>query len=246
MVTAMADKYVYPYSSVEAKRLGELDEWRTSHRLNKECAAAIDKDVRERFDGLNLPGDVAENACREFDIDRVKWVLANTVQHADWDGRFRPHNKEWAAKTYIPRNAQNDNTTEFVLNSHPEIVNGLVDQYRRFYDSLNLFDKSHCTPGSCDMDYQGKVLILDPSILKDECKTPYDQLFYANVGGFGCKPDNHGKVMGTFLSDGEKTNFHRDDFLGIINEKYLPDWAKEKLAEFESPTEDQDEGMTMQ
>ena len=150
------------------------------------------------------------------------------------------------AKTYIPRNAQNDNTTEFVLNSHPEIVNGLIDQYRRFYDSLNLFDKSRCVEGSRDMDYQGKVLILNPSILRDECKTPYDQLFYANVGGFGCKPDNHGKVMGTFLSDGEKTNFHREDFLGIIDEKYLPEWAKEKLAELESPTEDQDDGMSMQ
>ncbi|MEG2719709.1 MAG: DUF3849 domain-containing protein, partial [Oscillospiraceae bacterium] len=187
-----------------------------------------------------------KNACREFGIDRVKWVLANTVQHADWDGRYRPHNKEWAKQTYIPRNAQNDNTTEFILNSHPEIVNGLIDQYCKFYDSLNLFDKSHCVDGSRDMDYQGKVLILNPSILKDECKTPYDQLFYANIGGFGCKPDNHGKVMGQFLNDGEKTNFHRNDFLGIIDEKYLPDWAKGKLAELESPTEDLDDGMTMQ
>lgn len=242
----MADKYVYPYSSAEAKRLGELDAWRASHKANKECAAAIDKAVREGFDGMHLSGDIAENTCREYGIDRIRWVLANTVQHAEWDGRYRPHNKEWAKQIYIPRNKENDNTTEFILQSHPEIVNGLIDQYRRFYDSLKLLDNSHCAPGSRDMDYQGKVLISKPEILKDECKTPTDQLFYANVGGFGCTPGNYGKVMGEFLSDGEKTNFHRDDFLGIIDEQYLPDWAKEKLEELSSPTEDEDFGMTMQ
>lgn len=242
----MADKYVYPYSREEAKRLGELDEWRASHKANKECTAAIDKAVRENFDGMHLPGDIAKNACREFGIDRVKWVLANTIQHADWDGRYRPHNKEWAKQTNIPRNKQNDTTTEFILQSHPEIVNGLVDQYRKFYDGLNLYDSSHCLDGSRDMDFQGHVLILKPEVLKDESKTPTDQLFYANVGGFGCQPGSYGKVMGEFLSDGEETNFHRDDFLGIVDEKYLPEWAKEKLAGLDSPTEDEDNGMTMQ
>ena len=242
----MADKNVYPYSSSEAKRLGELDEWRASHKANIECAAAIDKAVRDGFDGMNLPGDIAENACSEFGIDRVRWVLANTVQQADWDGRYRPNNKEWAKQTFIPRNKENDNTTDFVLQSHPELVNGLVNQYRRFYDSLHLFDSSHCIAGSRDMDYKGRVLILKPEILRDECKTPTDQLFYANVGGFGCTPGNHGKVMGEFLSDGESTNYHRDDFLGIIDDRYLPDWAKEKLEQLSAPSEDEDSGMTMQ
>ena len=233
----MTDKYVYPYSSTEARSLGELDEWRVSHQVNIACAAAIDKAVRENFDGMHLSSDIAENACREFGIDRVKWVLANTIQHADWDGRYRPDNKNWAKETYIPRGKENDNTTDFILQSHPEIVNGLVNQFRKYYDSLHLFDRSHCIAGSSDMDYSGQVLILKPEVLKDECRTPTDQLFYANVGGFGCTPGNHGKVMGEFLVDSEKTNFHRDDFIGIADEQYLPDWAKEKLQINDEPEE---------
>lgn len=229
----MRDKYVYLYSVTEAKRLGELNLWRDSHKLNKECAEAIDKSIREGFDGMHLKGNIAENACREFGIERVKWVLANTVQQGDYDGRYRPHNKEWAKETYIPRNKENDVTTEYILKSHPEIVNGLVDQYHRYYKSLNLFDKSHCQAGSIDMDYKGELLVLKPTILKDECKTPKDQLFYANVGGFGCSPGSHGKVMGEFLSDGEKTNFHRDDFIGIIKEECIPEWAADRLNEIQ-------------
>lgn len=242
----MKDKYVYPCSFAEAKHRSELDVWRTSHRLNKECAEAIDKAIREGFDGMHLPDDVAENVCKEYGIDRVRWVLANTVQHADYDGRYRPQNKEWAKSVFIPRNQENDHTTEFILKSHPEIVNGLVNQYRRYYDGLGLFDTSHCEENSRDMDFKDHVLVLNPSVLKDECKTPQDQLFYANVGGFGCKPGNYGKVMGQFLSDGEETHFHRDDFLGVLKDEYLPEWAAEKLAELSPPAEDEDTGMTMQ
>ena len=240
----MTDKYVYPYSLLEAKRLGELEEWRASFKRNQECAEAIDMAIREGFDGMHLPGDIAESACKEYGIDRVRWVLANTVQHGDYDGRYRPHNKEWAKETFIPRNRENDNTVDFVLKSHPELVNGLVDQYRRYYDSLGLFDQSHCEENSESMDFTGRVLALNPSVLKDDCKTPEDQLFYANVGGFGCKPGNHGKVMGRFLSDGEKTNFRRDDFIGIIKDECIPAWVSEKLSELSS-FEDEEPGISM-
>lgn len=232
------DKYVYPYSFEEAKRLGEIAEWRKSFKLNQECSAAIDNAVRETFDGMHLDSDIAQNACREFGIERVKWVLANTLQHADWDGRYRPQNKEWAKETYISRNKNNDTTTSFVLRSHPEIVNGLADQFRKYYDSLNLYNRSHCRENSSGEDFTGQLLVLKPEILKDECKTPEDQLFYAE-NGFGCSPGSHGKVMGEFLIDGEETSFHRDDFLGIVKDEFLPEWAAEKLAELQ-PSEQND------
>ena len=223
------DKYVYPYSPVEAKRLGELNEWRASYRLNVECAKAIDKAVCEVFDGMYLPDDIAKNACKEYGIDRVRWVLSNTIQHADWDGRYRSENKEWAKKTYIPRDKEHDNTFDFILKTHPELVNSIANQYRRFYDALGLFDSSHCEENSGDMDFTGRVLVLKPSVLRDDCKTPEDQLFFADVGGFGCKPGDHGKVMGRFLSDGEETNFHRDDFIGVLKDEHLPDWVASRM-----------------
>lgn len=80
-------------------------------------------------------------------------------------------------------------------------------------------------------DYTGKLLILRDTSLSEEYRTPENQLFLAE-SGFGCSPDKSGrKVYGRFLSDGEKAQFYREDFVGIIAEENIPDWAREKLAE---------------
>ena len=87
------------------------------------------------------------------------------------------------------------------------------------------------------------MLVLRGDVLKDQYKTPEDQLFLAE-SGFGCTPNARGrKVFGKFLKDGEETNFQRGDFIGILKEEYLPEWAKEKLAELQPPAES--DGMTM-
>ena len=96
------------------------------------------------------------------------------------------------------------------------------------------------------MDYTDQVTVLKPTVLKDKFKTPEDQLFLAE-SGFGCSPDARGqKVFGKFLKDGEETQFNRQDFLGVLQDEYLPDWAKESLAKIhEAQALDEDDGMTM-
>lgn len=117
-----------------------------------------------------------------------------------------------------------------------------INQAREAWQKLGLFDFSHCSE---DADYAGKLLILKPSVLKDEYKASDYQLFYAE-SGFGCSPSASGrKVFGKFLKDGENTNFNRSDFLGVIKDECIPEWAAEKLAELEPPDEDESEGITM-
>ena len=77
-----------------------------------------------------------QNECDEYGVDRVGWVLANTVQNHPWDGRFRHYNKTWAQEYPIP-NEPEDCTYEYSVNSHPEIVNGLIDQFRAFTQEQN-------------------------------------------------------------------------------------------------------------
>ena len=80
-------------------------------------------------------------------------------------------------------------------------------------------------------DYTGKLLIIRDTALKEEFRTPENQLFLAE-SGFGCSPDKIGrKVFGQFLSDGERTHFYREDFLGGIADEHIPKWARERLAE---------------
>ena len=41
-------------------------------------------------------------------------------------------------------------------------------------------------------------------------------------------------IRSTCLGDGEQTRWNRTDFIGVLREEFLPDWAKEKLAELQA------------
>ena len=225
--------YLYPYSREEAKRLKQLDLWRDSRKENIACKNAIEGAIRRDFDGMHLKADCAESVIAAYGYKRVSWVLANTVQQKDWDGRFSRENKEWAKRTYIPPDKdsamdQNYNL-DFVADSHPAVLDGFVNQYRRTYQALGLFDHTHCEPDSSNLDFVGKVVVLSPDTLKESCWNPKDQ-FWLALDGFGCAPNAIGRsVRATCLSDGETVRWNRHDFVGVLKEQLLPDWACEKL-----------------
>ena len=91
-------------------------------------------------------------------------------------------------------------------------------------------DGRFCEPNSWeDLDYEGKVLVLSPDTLRESCWTQENQLWYAH-DGFGCSPHAIGRsIRCTCLGDGEHTRWNRSDFIGILKEEFLPDWAKERL-----------------
>lgn len=53
------------------------------------------------------------------------------------------------------------------------------------------------------------------------------------------------KIFGRFLNTGEETYYYRDKFIGAIKDEYIPEWAKEKLEEFNATAEEETEDMTM-
>ena len=62
--------------------------------------------------------------------------------------------------------------------------------------------------------------------------------------GFGCEPHSSGRaVFATCLSDGETARWNREDFIGVLDDKFLPDWAREKLKELK--TQEQTDAPTM-
>ena len=71
--------HLYRYSLREAKEHDEVQDWKQSHAENIRCRDAIDQMVRERYRNSILPCDIIKDACDEFGIDRVGWVLATTV-----------------------------------------------------------------------------------------------------------------------------------------------------------------------
>ena len=134
------------------------------------------------------------------------------------------------------------------VNSHSEVVNGFVNQVRDAYQKLNLFGPEHCEPNSWeDLDYAGKVLVLSPDTLRESCWTQENQLWYAH-DGFGCNPHAIGRsIRCTCLGDGEHTRWNRSDFIGVLQENLLPEWAEEKLNELTGQNVDHSmEGMKME
>ena len=187
---------------------------------------------------MHLKEDCAKEVLEEFGFKRVNWVLANTIQEKSGDGRFRPDNRSWAQRTFIPEDM--GHKVEFIVNSHSEVVNGFVNQVREAYQKLNLFGPEHCEPKSWEeLDYAGKVLVLSPDTLRESCWTQENQLWYAH-DGFGCSPHAIGRsIRCTCLGDGEHTRWNRSDFIGVLQENLLPEWAKEKLNELTGQNVDQ-------
>ena len=57
------------------------------------------------------------------------------------------------------------------------------------------------------------------------------------------RPNAAGRaVYATCLGDGEQTRWNRSDFIGILREEHLPDWARESLKQIrqEDPAESPD------
>jgi len=240
-------KPLYRDSWRDAKEHNELEQWRESQAENIRCRDFLDEQTKQHFDGFHLDSkNIIKSAVDEFGWDRTNWVLASHVQYYDYDGRFSPQNKAWAQGFFIPRPADwekkrdpylRDDTTDYLLNSHNALADGLVKRAQTMYDKLNLYDHRHCVEGNIhDQDFTGKVLVLRDTVLKESERTPENQLFFANVGGFGCRPHAVGRaVMGEFLIDGEKARFNREDFVGICDDRCLPDWAKDKVQALTAP-----------
>lgn len=193
----MADhKLLYRWSLQDAIAHNEVQDWRDSYRENCDCARAIERSIADHYHD-NILENGTKDIIDRYGFDRVNWVLANTLQEKAHDGRFSQDNKRWAKGFFIP---SDDVRWHFCVESHPGLTDLFINQTREAWQNLGLFDASHCSE---DNDYAGKLLILKPSVLKDEFKASDYQLFYAE-SGFGCSPTASGrKVFGKFLKDGE-------------------------------------------
>lgn len=118
---------VYRHSVEVAKEKGELDAWRSSHRANIACKQAIEATVREHFDGMHLAPGCVQAVLRDFGYLRTAYVLSNTLQEKDFDGRFSRLNRAWFEQIKVP---EDRNNFEFVVESHPAVLDGFMQVFR--------------------------------------------------------------------------------------------------------------------
>ena len=97
--------------------------------VSRNCGSDIEKGISTHFDGMHLNTDFIANLYALYGEERMNYVLANTVQMSDGDGRYSPDNKAWAKEINI-NNAESDKR-EFYVNSHPAILDGFITAYRK-------------------------------------------------------------------------------------------------------------------
>lgn len=106
--------------------------YRTSYRLNSECKQAIHEAIADNYDGMYLGDDAVDQVVRQYGMERVGYILANTLHHKSYDGRFSHSNKEWAEQVSTPEHNVERMTfrTDWVVDSHPAVLDGFVTMYR--------------------------------------------------------------------------------------------------------------------
>lgn len=126
---------VYIFSASFAKGHDEMEEYRASFRANVDCKNAIEDAIASHYSDNRLDGSCAKEVVDRFGAERVSFVLANTVQHKDWDGRISAGNKEWAKAEPVPNDFDawgGRRTHEYCCSrTHPGLIDLFINQFRK-------------------------------------------------------------------------------------------------------------------
>lgn len=107
---------LYRHSRAEAVERGELDRWQASHDLNVEVACTLTEAINERPANTRW---TVRLAVDDYGIERVMWVLANTVQLIKpTDPLISADNRAWAKEVPVPFDGKDMQYTLYVR-SHP-------------------------------------------------------------------------------------------------------------------------------
>ena len=169
----------------------------------------------------------------EYGIKRTSFVLAHSVHTLGPLAHASDEIKKWSWQFDYSRDG--DYGRYYRADTALMNLEELIGQVQEAYQSLGLLGKAQCDPAAWETDLVGKVLVLSPNTLRESAWSNENMLWLAQ-GGFGTAPNARGRaVYAVRLSDGEETRWNREDFTGVLDERYLPDWAKEKLEALRAP-----------
>lgn len=121
----------------------ELEQWNASHNENLA--------FRHYFEGekIGLTACAYEDFCvdrdgsytkaviERFGFERTMYMLANTVKHKEYDGRFSHEIKMWA--NFICEGTPSDITRQYMLDrTNPGILDIVAKRVRRMYEEFQL------------------------------------------------------------------------------------------------------------
>ncbi len=120
---------IYRETANYAYEAGELESYRASLAANVECRRAIEAAISSNYGDNRLDADAAvKSVLEQFSPERVRYVLANTIQQKDFDGRIPQPLKEWAKSVEVC----SENASRFLVDKpNPGLTALFVDAFRQ-------------------------------------------------------------------------------------------------------------------
>ena len=125
---------LYSYSGEYAYEHGELKQFHASYQANVACKEAIEQAISDHYGNNRLDAACVDQVVERFGYERVFYVLANTVQRKEWDGRISRDNKEWAKTVQVTPGYGGDKNAYFVVDRcNPGLTDLFITIARKNY-----------------------------------------------------------------------------------------------------------------
>ena len=107
-----------------------MAQYNRSYQANFDCKEAIEHAISAHYADNRLDTESAVKAVLEkFGSERVQFILANTIQHKDSDGRVSRDNKAWAKTIPMPEDSGTSRHCAYLVVD--EVNLGLTDLFTR-------------------------------------------------------------------------------------------------------------------
>lgn len=123
----------YTRSLEEAERRGETALLWDSYNTDNYCKIAIEGALRKDWDENRMYEIGIMGVVREYGLERVERLLANTIRKSGRDGCFSKENREWAKTVPVPAYMFRgyDMWREQILSSDPALLDLAVNTVRK-------------------------------------------------------------------------------------------------------------------
>lgn len=120
---------LYHHTDSYAQEHGELDRYHASYQANIACKEAIEQAIADNYGDNRLNVACVDQVLEQFGYERMLYVLANTVQQKEHDGRISHDNRAWARTvpvTSAPDGFGGDRNRYFIVD---KCNTGLMDLF---------------------------------------------------------------------------------------------------------------------
>lgn len=183
----------------EAKKNGELNEWRASYIENNICAKDIDKTISDCNKDYCFDTDMVIDLITEkFGLNRVKHVIAAHIIHHEKDNNFCNEVKNWAKnemKKYS--NTFIEESRVYYLYSPSTLINILA------YEIMNLSAESDKSTDKNLISISDVITVIDSEQIVTICDAN-DNIHYR--GNISSIPD---ELKNTFVTNIEANDFRQ-------------------------------------